>query len=167
MKRVFITSLIILILPCIGLAQGLPFGKNKVQYTNFEWYFIQSDHFDIYYYDDAYELAQFTALAAEDAYESIRETFRYQLTDRVPIIAYVSHNDFQQTNVIAPYMEEGIGGVTELFKNRIVMPFRGDYAEYRHVFTMSWFMPLSTICFTGDRSNRSFQIIFSSDTLLV
>jgi len=133
MKRVIITLLIILILPCIGMAQGLPFGKNKVQYTNFEWYFIQSDHFDIYYYDDAYELAQFTALAAEDAYESIRETFRYQLTDRVPIIAYVSHNDFQQTNVIAPYMEEGIGGVTELFKNRVVMPFRGDYAEFRHV----------------------------------
>lgn len=133
MKHFYIISLFVLILPFFGQAQGLPFGKNKVQYTNFDWYFIQSDHFDIFFYDDGYELAQFTALAAEDAYESIRQTFRYQLTDRVPIIVYISHNDFQQTNVVAPYMEEGIGGVTELFKNRIVMPFRGDYAEYRHV----------------------------------
>jgi Tol biopolymer transport system component len=133
MKRFLITTLLVLLLPLIGQAQGLYFGKNKVQYTNFNWQFIQSDHFDVYFYDGAFELAQFTALAAEDAYESIRKTFRYQLTDRVPIIVYVSHNDFQQTNVVAPYMEEGIGGVTELFKNRVVMPFRGDYSEFRHV----------------------------------
>ncbi|CAG0961819.1 hypothetical protein ARNL5_00965, partial [Anaerolineae bacterium] len=31
------------------------------------------------------------------------------------------------------YMEEGIGGVTELFKNRVVVPFEGDYGKFRHV----------------------------------
>jgi len=133
MKRFFVTVLILLIFPFFGQSQGLHFGKNKVQYSNFDWQFIQSDHFDVYFYDGGYELAQFTALAAEEAYESISQTFRYQLTDRVAIIVYVSHNDFQQTNVVAPYMEEGVGGVTELFKNRVVMPFRGDFAEYRHV----------------------------------
>lgn len=133
MKRFYITLLILFFIPIIAQAQGLTFGKNKVQYTNFDWQYIQSDHFDVYFYQEGYELAQFTAVAAEEAYESISQTFRYQLTDRVPIIAYVSHNDFQQTNVVAPYMEEGVGGVTELFKNRVVMPFRGDFAEYRHV----------------------------------
>jgi Tol biopolymer transport system component len=133
MKRLLLVSLLVLCFPLLGQAQGLGFGKNKVQYTNFDWYFIQTDHFDIYYYNDAYELAHFTAKAAEDAYASIRRTFRYQLTNRVPIIVYVSHNDFQQTNVVDPYMEEGIGGVTELFKNRVVMPFRGNYSEFRHV----------------------------------
>jgi len=133
MKRFYLILLVLFFLPYISQAQGLPFGKNKVQYTNFDWQFIQSDHFDVYFYQGGYELAQFTALAAEEAYESISQTFRYQLTDRIPIIAYVSHNDFQQTNVVAPYMEEGVGGVTELFKNRVVMPFRGDFAEYRHV----------------------------------
>ena len=32
-----------------------------------------------------------------------------------------------------PYMQEGIGGVTELFKNRVVIPFEGDYDQFRHV----------------------------------
>ena len=27
------------------------FGQNKVQYRDFDWQFIQSQHFDIYYYD--------------------------------------------------------------------------------------------------------------------
>ena len=51
----------------------------------------------------------------------------------IPLIVYNSHNDFQQTNVIDEYMEEGIGGVTELFKNRVVVPFEGDYKKFRHV----------------------------------
>ena len=48
-------------------------------------------------------------------------------------MVYNSHNDFQQTNVIGEYLEEGIGGVTELFKNRVVIPFEGDYRKFRHV----------------------------------
>jgi Tol biopolymer transport system component len=133
MKRAVLICGLILLVLSNGFGQGLGFGKNKVQYTSFDWYFIQTDHFDIYYYNNGYDLAQFTAHAAEEAYNSIRKTFRYQLTNRVPIIVYVSHNDFQQTNVVQPYMDEGIGGVTELFKNRVVMPFRGDYSEFRHV----------------------------------
>ncbi|RPI04523.1 MAG: biopolymer transporter Tol, partial [Ignavibacteriae bacterium] len=41
--------------------------------------------------------------------------------------------EFQQTNVVSEYMEEGIGGVTELFKNRVVVPFEGSYGQFRHV----------------------------------
>lgn len=133
MIRRTLFMLTFLLMPYLSIAQGLYFGQNKVQYDNFTWHFIQSDHFDVYYYDEGYELAQFTARTAEEAYKSIRNTFRYQLTDRVMIVVYVSHNDFQQTNVVDPYMHEGIGGVTELFKNRIVVPFRGDYGEFRHV----------------------------------
>jgi Tol biopolymer transport system component len=109
------------------------FGKNKVQYTKFNWYFIQTDHFDIYFTDGGQYLATFTAEAAEAAYASIAKSFRYQIVNRVPVIVYNSHNDFQQTNVVNVYLEEGIGGVTELFKNRVVIPFEGDYKKFRHV----------------------------------
>jgi len=113
--------------------QDVRFGKNKVQYKKFTWSFIQSSHFDLYFYGDGLTLAEFTAAAAESAYTSISTLFRYQLVNRVPIVVYNSHNDFQQTNVIAEYLEEGIGGVTELFKNRVVIPFEGDYKKFRHV----------------------------------
>ncbi|MBP6671553.1 MAG: PD40 domain-containing protein [Bacteroidetes bacterium] len=114
-------------------AQDGNFGKNKVQYKPFNWSFIQSSHFDIYFYDGGASIANFTAVAAESAYASISNTMRYQLNNRISIMVYNSHNDFQQTNVVGEYLEEGIGGVTELFKNRVVLPFEGNYRQFRHV----------------------------------
>jgi len=129
------TGILILCLLVSGsvLGQDAQFGKNKVQYTIFNYSFIQSDHFDVYFTDGGEYLADFTAAAAETAYARISKSFRYQLVNRIPIIIYNSHNDFQQTNVIGEYLEEGIGGVTELFKNRMVLPFEGDYKKLRHV----------------------------------
>jgi Tol biopolymer transport system component len=114
-------------------AQDAEFGKNKVQYNRYTWSFIQSDHFDVYFADGGRDLAEFTAISAESAYVQISKLIRYQIVNRIPLIVYNSHNDFQQTNVIEEYLEEGIGGVTELFKNRVVIPFEGDYKKFRHV----------------------------------
>ncbi|MEE8340480.1 MAG: hypothetical protein V3R52_00105, partial [Candidatus Neomarinimicrobiota bacterium] len=104
-----------------------------VQYENFDWKFIKSSHFDIYYYTEDVDLAEFSAEVAEDAYEQISKHFRWNLKKPVSILVYNSHKDFQQTNVTYTYLSEGIGGVTELFKNRIVIPFEGSYEQFRHV----------------------------------
>lgn len=109
------------------------FGKNKVQYQSFNWRYIQTKHFDVYFHDNNKTLAVFTGIMAENALESIQRTLKYKISYRIPIIVYNSHNQFQQTNVIDMYLPEGIGGVTELFKNRVVLPFEGDYEQFRHV----------------------------------
>ncbi|MEO8513346.1 MAG: BamA/TamA family outer membrane protein, partial [Ignavibacteria bacterium] len=109
------------------------FGQNKVQYKVFDWKFIQSQHFDIYFSQAGEDIAQFTAVAAESSLVSLEDNIGYGIKNRVPIIVYNSHNEFQQTNAIDEYLSEGIGGVTELFKNRIVIPFEGDYDKFRHV----------------------------------
>lgn len=109
------------------------FGKNKVQYQEFSWKYIQTPHFDIYFHSNNKLLANFTAHIAEESLESIQRTLKFRITRRIPIIVYNSHNQFQQTNVIGTYLPEGIGGVTELFKNRVVLPFEGDYSQFKHV----------------------------------
>ncbi|HMB93300.1 MAG TPA: hypothetical protein VKP65_20785, partial [Rhodothermales bacterium] len=115
-------------------AQYFRFGKNKVQYEEQAWSYLRSRHFDIYYYEGGYYLADFTAKAAEEAYAQIAELFRHQISDRIPIIVYQSHNEFAVTNAASlPVYSEGIGGVTELFKNRVILPFTGDYRDYRRV----------------------------------
>ena len=118
---------------CLALVSGQSFGQNKVQYREFDWSFIQTPHFDIYFYGDQQELANFTAEVSEDAYEQISLHLRWDLRKRVSIMVYNSHNEFQQTNIVATYMVEGVGGVTELFKNRVVFPFEGNYEQFRHV----------------------------------
>jgi Tol biopolymer transport system component len=134
MKKIsvfLVLSLLIVALP--ATAQETYFGKNKVQYRNFDWQFIQTDHFDIYFYDDAYDLAKFTADEMEHSYQIIAEQLNYFVGRRIPVFVYNSHNDFQQTNIIWDMLSEGTQGFTEAFKNRIVVHFMGSYAEYRHL----------------------------------
>ena len=133
MRRYFLVGVILCGIAVQAGAQNSVFGKNKIQYKNFLWQYIQTDHFDIYFSQDGYELAQFTANASEAAYTSIKNLFHYEINNRISFVVYNSHNEFQQTNVVSEYMEEGIGGVTELFKNRVVIPFEGNYGLFRHV----------------------------------
>ncbi len=109
------------------------YGKNKVQYENFKWMFIQSEHFDIYYNQGSKYLAEFTAINAEKSLNIIQNDLNFAINRRVPIIVYNSHVQFQQTNAISSFMPEGVGGVTELFKNRVVLPFDGNWESFRHV----------------------------------
>jgi len=121
----------LLMLASTSFAQN--FGKNHVQYNTFNMSFIQSEHFDIYFSQGGLSVAEFVAAAGEQSYRELREDFRYELTDRVSIIVYNSHNDFQQTNVQYAPPEESVGGFTEFFKNRVVIPYEGDWEKFRHV----------------------------------
>lgn len=112
---------------------GLPFGKNKVQYQDFTWKYIQSDNFDIYFHQGGEYTARYAAYQAEKALRTIEDELSFSITKRITFIVYSSHNQFQQTNVLDQYMSEGIGGVTELFKNRVVIPFEGNYQSFAHV----------------------------------
>ena len=114
--------------------QAQAFGQNKVQYRDFEWNYIANPdyNFAVYYYGDQIELATYTLEESIKSYEQISKHLRWQLKKPVSIIIYNSHNEFQQNNVVSVYMQEGILGVTELYKNRVVMPFEGDYQEFRN-----------------------------------
>lgn len=114
-------------------AQYFSFGKNRVKYNDFDWRYIQSEHFDVYYYSSGnYDLANFAAISLEAALRQLHEEFDHQITDRIQVIIYDSHNDFSQTNVVPlPASAEGIGGVTDAYKNRITMPFNGNFREFR------------------------------------
>lgn len=130
MKTIKIISLLFFILPGVMFAQ---FGKNKVQTKNFEWSYIQTNHFDIYFANGGETITEFAAKTAEQAVASIQKTFNYRINSRITIIVYNSQNDFQETNVIDEYLSEGIQGFTELFKNRVVIQFTGSYKQFRHL----------------------------------
>ncbi len=109
------------------------FGQNKVQYKVFDWYYIQTKHFDIYFTENSNTITEFTAKAAEEALTNIENELNYKLNNRLSLVVYNSHNDFQETNTTDSYLSRGIGGFTEPFKNRIVFPFEGNYKKFRHV----------------------------------
>jgi len=132
-KSTLAVILCIFLASAAGTGRTQVFGKNKVTYKTFDWKYIETENFDIYYTEGGYEIALIASAIAEDSYRELSEHWKYSPRNRIPILVYNSHNDFSQTNVILEVIEEGTGGFTELFKNRVVIPWEGSLAKFRHV----------------------------------
>jgi hypothetical protein len=109
------------------------FGKNKVQYTKFNWQVMPTDHFRIYFYESESEIAKIAARLAEDSYRVLAAKFNHEVKRKIPLIIYSSPNYFSQTNVIPGLLPESVGGFTEFIKGRVVVPFHGSYYDFDHV----------------------------------
>lgn len=130
MKKKILLFIISVLISTTGYGQ---FGKNKVHIKDYDWYYIQTKHFDIYFSQDGEKLTEFTAQSAEDAISSIQNTLNYRINNRITIIIFNSQNAFQENNIVDEYLSEGIQGFTELFKNRVVIQFTGSYKQFRHL----------------------------------
>src|SRR5687768_15189194 len=133
MKRIGFALALSVLLPAIAHAQY--FGRNKVQYRNFDFEIVRTQHFDIYYYEQEREAVMDAARMAERSYARLSKILQHEFRDRKPIILYASHSDFQQTNALSDFIDESTGGVTEALKSRVILPFTGSYADFDHVLT--------------------------------
>ena len=137
--RPFPSLLIALLLSALwpakdALAQfGYHFGRNKVQYEDFEWRVMKTEHFDIYYYPEMLELAEHGAHFAEEAYRDLEHKFNFSLNHRVPLIFYSSNLHFKQTNITPGFIPDGVGGFYEWLKGRVVIPANGNLHRFRRV----------------------------------
>ena len=114
-------------------AQYSTFGKNKIQYDDFDWEVLSSDHVDLYYYPEERELALIAIDYAEESFDALSRKFSYVPQDRIPMVVFASHQHFEQTNIVPFFLPEGVAGFTEFLKGRVALPFNGSYADFRHV----------------------------------
>jgi hypothetical protein len=114
-------------------ASGQYFGRNKVQYDDFEFSILRTDHFDFHYYPVETEAVEDAARMGERWYERFARSFQHEFEASKPVILYADHPDFQQTNTLSGFIGEGTGGVTESLKNRVIMPMTGSYWDTDHV----------------------------------
>jgi hypothetical protein len=118
---------------CTPHAGAQYFGRNKIQYEEFDFRVLQTPHFEIYFYPRESEVTEDAAKMLERWYDRFSELFGHTLKHAQPIIVYANHADFQQTNAIGGLIPQGTGGVTEGLMNRIVLPFTGVYRDNDHV----------------------------------
>lgn len=72
---------------------------------------------------------------AERAYARLSKVFRHHWEEKKPLVLYASQSDFQQTNIFRFQLDEGIQGVTEGLRNRIVLFFPSAYPDFDHTLT--------------------------------
>ncbi len=114
-RRIPLACLSVLLLFAVDrvAAQAQYFGRNKVQYKDFKFEVLKTDHFDIYFYEEERENAARVGRMAERWYARLSSVFDHEIGHAQPLILYASHPDFEQTNVVGGMIGEGTGGVTE------------------------------------------------------
>ena len=122
-----------LVAPSTSHAQSFAFGKNKVHYNTFQWLTLRGEHVEIFYYPEEEPLARLALSLAEDSYTDLKGKFQHEVTKSIPLIVYSSHQHFEQTNVSPYFLPEGVQGFTEFAKGRVVLPYTGSFAEFKHV----------------------------------
>src|SRR5918993_354413 len=110
-------------------AEAQPFGRNKVEYVDFDFQVLRTEHFSVYHYPTEERGARIAARLAERWYVRLSRVLGHELSGRQPLILYGSHPEFAQTNVVSSFLDDGIAGVTESSKRRIVMPFAPSLEE--------------------------------------
>ena len=131
LSKIILAIIVILIaLPETAFAQY--FGRNKVQYKDFDFQVLQTEHFDIYHYPQEEKAVKDLGKLSERWYQRHSGTLNHTFNTENPLIIYANHADFQQTDVISR-VGVGTGGVTEGLRNRVVMPFAEANRSTNHV----------------------------------
>ena len=116
-----------------GTAAAQPFGRNKVHYDDLDFRVLVTPHFDIYYYPAEHAATLQAARMAERRDDWLSTALHHQFSERQPIVFYGSHAQFAQTNVVPGFLPDGVGGVTEHDRGRLVLPFAAGLGETDHV----------------------------------
>jgi Tol biopolymer transport system component len=129
---ILLSLLLVILLAPPATAQY--FGRNKVQYDDFDFEVLETENFRIHYYErESLQAVEDFGRMAERWYERFARTFEHAFEGKKPILVYANKADFQQTNAVPSFLSQGVGGVTESIKNRVIMPTAGTYAETDHV----------------------------------
>jgi Tol biopolymer transport system component len=123
----------LLVISQFAVGQSQYFGQNKPRYKTFGFKVLQSPHFELYHYFDDKDNPKKILVNSEHWYKIHQEVFKLSFIKPNPLIIYKNHPDFQETTAISGQIGEGTGGVTEGFKNRVVMPMMYSHRQTDHV----------------------------------
>ncbi len=105
------------------------FGKNRIQYQEFDWQYYRFEKFDTYFYDGGKELAAEVSALVPEHLKDIQNKLDHVVQDRVDFIVYTSQNDFKQSNLGMTGVEgdSEIGGSAQLVGTKVFVYYDGDH----------------------------------------
>ena len=158
----------LLVAAVLALAVGRPaplaaqyFGQNKVQYEKFGFQVLETEHFDVHFYERERQAAYDIARMAERSYARLSRVLNHQFRERKPIIVYASHSDFVQTNATPGEVGEGTGGFTDFLKHRNIFPLTGSYHENEHVLAHEMVHQFQYDVWSGGKAGSGLQTIIA------
>ena len=107
------------------------FGKNRVQYNDFLWSYYRFERYDVYYYKEGKELAQFAAREVNAHLKEIEKYLDFPVDDRLQILVFNNMSDLKQSNINLNTEEDyNTGGQTTIVGTRMFVYFNGDHNDF-------------------------------------
>lgn len=114
-----------------GQGAAVEFGKNRVQYHDFDWWQYESENFTTYWYQSGQNIGQFAVQVAELDYDGIRTTLEYRINDKIELLVYSDLTDFKQSNVGNDEVFLSSNSTTKIVGNKIFVYFDGNHLNLR------------------------------------
>ncbi len=119
----------------MAVAQRFPsqetFGKNRVQYKNFNWKIFKTTNFEIYHYQGGADLAKLTAQYAESEFDKVTDVLGWTPYNRVKIFLYNSPSELDQSNMGLSTMDNRDDQKLDLAQSRVEIAYTGDQIGFR------------------------------------
>ncbi len=113
------------------------YGKNRVQFNDFDWIFLRFEAFDVYFYRGNEELAENVARLTHKNLPRIESYLDAPLDERVQILVFNNLSDLKQSNVNSNEEDDyNTGGVTRISGSRLFVYFDGDYQNLEKTLKM-------------------------------
>ena len=108
----------------------MDFGKNRVKYEDFFWTYYTYDRYDVYFYEEGKDLANYVSRSAKKQLEEVEKLFDYSIDERLRFIVYNKQSDFKQSNIgLVTEEQYNTGGVTRIVGSKIILYYEGDHAK--------------------------------------
>ena len=143
-------------------AQQSYFGQNHVQFRQFKWQVLKTEHFDVHYYPELADAARYTGMMAERTYARLSRVLGHEFKERKPILIFGSRTEFGQNNVTGD-LGEGTGGVTDALRQRNMFFFAGDLGEAEHVLAHEMVHVFQYDIFAAGRAGSGMQQLAAVD----
>lgn len=125
MKNIVYILFAALMVPLGMMGQRNPIsGQNIVQYRDFDWKYVSTEHFEIHYYNSDPSLAANVARYAEEGLWDIGQTLDYKNKSRFAIYLFMSPVDLAQSNMFQDRMVRD-AGITPIRNNTMPLVFSG------------------------------------------
>jgi hypothetical protein len=131
--RILAVLLFTTLLTIPGIAQRATetFGKNRVQYRTFNWQYVSSENFDVYYYDERRRVATEALQYLESEFDRITDLIGYPPYLKTKVFLYNSVTDLQQSNVGMLGQIYTVGAQTEFIKPYVEIAHPGTLDEFK------------------------------------
>ena len=131
--RILLSLLLLIFISSSLYAQNSyrEFGKNRIQYKPFDWFFISTPNYDIYYYQGGYDNAYVAAEIVEEDFDKITDIIGYSPYTKTKIFLYNSVSDLQQSNIGISDQNFSVGGQTTFLKSQIEIANPGTISVFK------------------------------------